>query len=223
MDRKPASPLNHLPPAAVWRKDGCCARTPTGALLVLLLSVVLLTPLGARSQDKEYTWSLGAYGGQYYDTEPAGIINGRAGFVNHYMVALNGSKTLWRAQSWPLRLEIDGVIAQQFGVVTSNEIAVAPVLRWTGFPWNKYLPTSFGAGPLGVSYTTVVSPLEKNVSGEGSKVLNFLMLELAFSSPNDTSKEVFVRLHHRCTIYDLLNNYGANGDDFLTLGYRVRF
>jgi hypothetical protein len=34
---------------------------------------------------------------------------------------------------------------------------------------------------------------------------------------------VFVRLHHRCAVYDLLNNYGANGEDFLAFGYRYRF
>lgn len=216
MDSHHASLLNHLLPATRWRQARRSAAAP-----LLLLSALFLLPLDARSE--ELNWSLGGYGGQYYDTEPAGIIKGKAGFVNHYMLALNGSKTVWRSETLPLRLEIDGVIAQQFGVATFNEIAVAPVLRWSGFPWNKYLPTSIAAGPLGVSYTTIVSPLEKNVSGEGSQVLNFLMLEVAFASPQDPSKEVFVRLHHRCTIYDLLNNYGANGDDFLTLGYRVRF
>jgi len=30
-------------------------------------------------------------------------------------------------------------------------------------------------------------------------------------------------LHHRCTIYDLMNNYGANGEDFFALGWRRRF
>ena len=34
---------------------------------------------------------------------------------------------------------------------------------------------------------------------------------------------LLVRLHHRCAVYDLLNNYGANGEDFLSFGYRVRF
>lgn len=49
------------------------------------------------------------------------------------------------------------------------------------------------------------------------------MIELAFSRPQDKSRVVFVRLYHRCAVYDLLNNYGANGEDFLSFGYRVRF
>jgi hypothetical protein len=50
-----------------------------------------------------------------------------------------------------------------------------------------------------------------------------LFVEAAFSSPKATAHEFFVRLHHRCAIYDLLNNYGANGEDFLSFGYRHKF
>ncbi len=30
-----------------------------------------------------------------------------------------------------------------------------------------------------------------------------------------------MRLHHRCAIYDTLNNYGAHGEDFFAMGYRT--
>ena len=43
------------------------------------------------------------------------------------------------------------------------------------------------------------------------------------SRPKAKEDEFFVRLHHRCAIYDLLNNYGANGEDFLSVAYRYRF
>jgi hypothetical protein len=85
------------------------------------------------------------------------------------------------------------------------------------------LQTDLRLGPLGLSYTTSVSPLERGTDGRGTQTLNFLMIELAFSSPQRKSQEYFVRLHHRCAIYDLINNYGANGEDFLALGYRHRF
>jgi len=187
----------------------------------LYLSAWLILPSAAFCQ--EYDWSLGWYGGQYYDSEPAGFINGRANYLNQYMIALTGSKSVWRAQSFPLALELDAMIGQQFGLATLSEIAIAPVLRWGGFPWNRYLQTDLRAGPLGVSYTTTVSPLERGSDGSGSNILNFLMIELAFSLPQHKENEVFMRLHHRCTIYDLLNNYGANGEDFFTLGYREYF
>jgi len=189
--------------------------------LSVLLTTSLLWPTLASSEVRDY--SLGFYGGQYYDSEPAGFTQGRANYLNHYMVAITASKTLWRSSEYPLTLELDAMVGHQFGLASLQEFAIAPVLRWSGFPWSQWLPTSFRAGPLGYSYTTEVSPLEKNANGEGARQLNFLMLELAFSGKQAPQDEIFIRLHHRCTVYDLLNNYGANGEDFLTLGFRRFF
>ena len=150
-------------------------------------------------------------------------MQGNANFQNQYILALNMTKTVWRSQSLPLSLEVDGMVGQQFGQATLNEVAVAPVLRWSGFPWNHLLQTDLRVGPVGISYTTDVGPFERGTEGRGSRWLNFLLLELAVSRPQDKSREVFVRLHHRCTVYDLINTYGANGEDFLVFGYRKHF
>jgi hypothetical protein len=164
------------------------------------------------------------YGGQYYDSEPAGLLtNGNATFLSQYLVALTASRTIWRSEALPISLEIDGMIGQQFGLASLSEIGMAPVLRWSSFPWKEILQTDVRFGPLGVSYTATVSPLERNKYGSGSNTLNLLLIEFDFSLPRMKSKEVFVRLHHRCAIYDLLNNYGVNGEDFLALGYRRYF
>ncbi|MDH2916738.1 MAG: hypothetical protein PXX77_07675 [Gallionella sp.] len=187
----------------------------------LLLSIFLMIPASAFCNDED--WSIGGYSGQYYDSEPAGFTQGNAKFLSQYIVALTASRTVWRSEALPLSLEIDGMIGHQFGLVSLNEIAVAPVLRWSAFPWNEILQTAFIFGPLGVSYTTSVSPLERGKNGNGSRTLNLLLIELAFSPPQNKSEEVFVRLHHRCDIYDLLNSYGANGEDFFVLGYRHHF
>ncbi len=186
-----------------------------------LLSICLMVANPAVSAEPD--WSIGVYGGKFYDTEPAGLTQGKANFLNHHLLALTGSKTVWRSESLPLSLEIDAMIGQQFGVESLTEIAIAPVLRWSSFPWKNTLQTDLRLGPLGFSYTSKVSPLELGPEGKGSQTLNFLMIELAFSRPQDKSREVFMRLHHRCSVYDLLNNYGANGEDFLSFGYRVRF
>ena len=175
----------------------------------------------AAGEDRQ--WSLGVYGGPYYDTMPAGFLHGDANFKDQYLLALTASKTLWRSATLPLALEIDGMVGQQFGLVAVSEVAVAPVLRWSGFPWNHVLQTDLRLGPLGLSYTPYVSPLERDSAGRGSQFLNFLMIETAFSQPGNKHDEVFLRLHHRCTIYDLMNNYGANGEDFFGIGYRRYF
>lgn len=183
--------------------------------------LALLLPAGAWCEQEG--WSMGVYGGQYYDTEPAGFLNGQATFKDQYLLALTATKTLWRSANWPMSLELDGMLGQQFGQASLTEVAVAPTLRWSGFPWNQYLQTSLRAGPLGLSYTSEVSPLERGTEGRGSQWLNFLMLELTLAPPQEKSWEVFLRLHHRCTIYDLINNYGANGEDFFAIGYRRKF
>ena len=174
---------------------------------------------GAEPKD----WSVGFYAGQYYDSEPAGFTQGRANFFNQHLLAVTATKTLWRSQSWPLALELDGMAGLQSGTASLSEIAVAPAIRWSGFPWRDTLSTDFRVAPLGISYTSEIGPFERGAGGQGSKSLNWLFVEVAFSSPKRPSDEVFMRLHHRCAVYDLLNNYGANGEDFFTIGYRRHF
>lgn len=190
-------------------------------LSLLFLSALLMIPSSAFCVAQD--WSVGGYGGKYYDTEPAGFTQGKANYSNHYIVALTANKTFWRAEVRPLALEIDGMIGHQFGLATIDEIAIAPVLNWSGFPWNDLLQTNFRFGPLGVSYTSAISPLERGTNNRGSHFLNYLIAELGFSLPRMKAEEVFLRLHHRCSSYDLLNNYGANGEDFFAMGYRHHF
>jgi hypothetical protein len=193
-----------------------------GRLNFIFLSAILTMPASAFCI--ESGWSVGVYGGKYYDSEPAGLLtNGNANFLSQYLVALTASRSIWRSEALPLSLEIDGMIGQQSGLASLAEIGVAPVLRWSSFPWKEILQTDIRFGPLGISYTTNVSPLERGINGNGSRTLNLLLIEFDFSLPGQKSKEVFVRLHHRCALYDLLNNYGANGEDFLALGYRRYF
>lgn len=183
----------------------------------------LAQALPARAQAEDTGWSVGAYAGKYYDTEPAGFLAGRAGFVDQYLLAVTANKTVWQAQSLPFALEIDGMVGVQGGQADLQEIAIAPVLRWSGLPWRDVLRTDLRFAPLGLSYTSAVSPLERGRDGQGSNTLNWLFIEAAFSSPKNSADEYFVRLHHRCAIYDLLNDFGANGEDFLAFGFRRRF
>jgi hypothetical protein len=197
-------------------------RSAPGVFKIFTLAAALLASTGF-AHSKDLDWSLGAYTGKYYDSEPAGFLKGDANFKEQYIVALNGSKTVWHSATLPLSIEIDAVLAQQSGLASLTEVALAPVVRWGGFPWNHLVQTDLRLAPLGVSYTSEVGPLERGPGGQGSNFLNFLMIEAAFSSPHNPADELFMRLHHRCAVYDLLNNYGANGQDFFAVGYRKRF
>jgi len=188
---------------------------------VPLIAGALIFPLRALAEQPD--WSLGAYGGKYHDTEPAGALTGRTHFQEQYLLAVTASKTVWRSASLPLSLEIDGMVGFQSGIASLSEVAIAPALRWSGFPWRDTLRTDIRLAPLGISYTSTVSPLEQGSDGKGARTLNWLFIEAAFSRPQQPADEFFVRLHHRCAVYDLINNYGANGEDFLALGFRRRF
>ena len=190
-------------------------------LPVLVLAVAAV--LAPQTRAAEPDWSVGAYGGKYYDTEPAGFTQGRANFLDQYLVAATASKTVWRSDAWPVSLEVDGMVGYQNGIAPLWEVALAPALRFSGFPWRDVLRTDVRLAPLGISYTSAVSPLELGKDGQGSRTLNWLFIEVALSRPQQKSDEFFVRLHHRCAVYDLLNNYGANGEDFFALGFRRRF
>jgi hypothetical protein len=181
----------------------------------------MLMPLAAQADESD--WSIGVYAGKYHDAEPAGALAGRANYAEHYMLAVTGSKTLWRHSEWPIAIELDGMLGQQAGMANLTEIAVAPALRWSGLPWRDTLRTDIRLAPLGLSYTSQVGPMEAGPDGRGSRTLNYLFVEAAFSRPQSKDSEFFVRLHHRCAIYDLLNNYGANGEDFLSFGFRRKF
>ncbi len=188
--------------------------------IAMAVSAVLM-PLAAQADESD--WSIGVYAGKYHDAEPAGALAGRANYAEHYMLAVTGSKTLWRHSEWPIAIELDGMLGQQAGMANLTEIAVAPALRWSGLPWRDTLRTDIRLAPLGLSYTSQVGPMEAGPDGRGSRTLNYLFVEAAFSRPQSKDSEFFVRLHHRCAIYDLLNNYGANGEDFLSFGFRRKF
>ncbi len=192
-----------------------------GKIFFLLLSLVPFFPVYARTVDAE--WSLGLYGGMFYNTSPIQLFMlEKPQFRKHYILATNGTRTLWQSESWPVSVVMDVVVARQSGQANLTEVSAAPVLQWSGFPWSNRLRTVFGFGPFGASWLSKVSPLERSSKG-GSPWLNFLVLEVAFAHPAKPRDVLFIRLHHRCGILGLLNDYGMNGEDFLVVGYRRHF
>ncbi len=109
-----------------------------------------------------------------------------------------------------------------------EEINAALVLKWTEFPWNKYVNTyiSFGEG---VSYATEQPPCETDYHAmnhgfdyNASQTLNYLMLDIGFSLPKFPDYAVFYRIHHRSGIYGLIKDV-QGGSNFVGFGLRRRF
>ncbi len=83
--------------------------------------------------------------------------------------------------------------------------------RWSNFPWNHYLNTSFAIGE-GVSYATSYITLEKKEGEYTKRFLNYLMLEATFALPSYPRLQLAARIHHRSGVYGLYHakNAGSN-------------
>lgn len=127
--------------------------------------------------------------------------------------------------------------SQNTGFNKHNEFNFLFVLRWHEFPWSNHIKTSFGIGE-GLSYATEKPPLEKdplyvnhpnaydNVQDEPyepSRLMNYLMFDLTFALPNYPKYHTFFRLHHRSTIFGLMNGSRTCGSNYLTAGFRYQF
>jgi len=97
-------------------------------------------------------------------------------------------------------------------------------LRWTYFPWNPWLETTFGFGE-GVSYATRVPGIEVNSAANGfvdndGHFLNYLMFETTFALPKYPQWQFVIRVHHRSGCYGL---YGVSNAGSNVLGVGVRY
>ena len=192
-------------------------------LRLSVLFTIIFSVLATSSQASQ-DWNIGIYAGKFYDSTPLKALAGfrDTSFEDHYMLSLSVGKKIWQSQHLPLSIEIETMIGQQFGEANITELAVAPLLRWDGLPWNYDAPVVFRVAPIGVSWLSKVSPLEPNKSG-GEQWLNYFVLDAGYQLPNHKGSEVFFRLHHRCTYFELLGDDVKNGEDFVGIGYRRYF
>lgn len=95
------------------------------------------------------------------------------------------------------------------------------IFRFTSFPWNDYVRTSFAIGE-GMSYVTSVPSLERKANESTKRLLNFLMLEATFAHPRHPQVEFLIRIHHRSGAFGLYQA-GNTGSNDLALGLRYLF
>ena len=190
-----------------------------GALLLLCL----LASHHVANAAENYNWGIGAFGGKFYNSSPEDFLTFKdSKFLDHYILGITADRTVWRAQSYPLSVQIEGLLAYQFGKDSYVELGVAPRITWSGFPWNDYVYTRFRVAPVGLAITSSRSKLERE-KGDGEHLLYYCFFEVAFSPPKAKENELFVRLHHRCTFFGQLSNKKINGEDFFIAGFRRNF
>jgi len=93
--------------------------------------------------------------------------------------------------------------------------------RWTNFPWNNVISTSFAIGE-GISYDTSIPTLEKKSSDNTKRLLNYLMLEATLALPDNPRWQLVARIHHRSGAFGLYHA-GNTGSNDVGLGIRYLF
>ena len=128
-------------------------------------------------------------------------------FGDSGIAAIAVSKELVRFLDNRLGFEYEGQAVQHFGDQDHFELNPAIlVARWWSFPWNDTLPTTMAIGD-GISIATETPKLEEQRRGKDktSKILNFVMAEITFSSPCSRNWAFVLRYHHRSGIFGTYN------------------
>jgi hypothetical protein len=168
--------------------------------------------------------SFGMYAGELFKTglpnffyQPQDIK-----FSPSYLIAANIDYRFHTFDTLPVQLEGEVDVAKRFHGANEFDIAVVPVVRWTSFPWNRLLYTNARVGALGFSYVTGISAWERQNSGneKGSRLMQFLVMELTFAPSKTSSGEAFIRIHHRSGDYGLFNGT-SGGSNYLAVGFRI--
>jgi hypothetical protein len=168
--------------------------------------------------------SVGMYAGELYKSQYISILY-RPQDIQlspSYLVAANVDYRIYESPDIPIQFEGEVDIAKRFHGADEFDVVVAPFVRWTSFPWNRFLYTNARLGALGLSYATGVSAWERQNSGNnrGSNFLQFGAMEVSFAASENARSEVFFRVHHRSGIFGLIN--GVNGgSNYLSCGFRV--
>lgn len=144
-------------------------------------------------------------------------------FENLHYVEANYTRrllTLWGA----LDLEVEGGVGMRFGDVHGYAGHAALAARWTDFPWNDSVKTTFGVAFLGPSYVSKFtgSEVKKSAGGKGEHWLNYFSPEITFADPDEPETEFLVRVHHRSDMFHLLGEEDGS-TNFIGVGMRRRF
>lgn len=175
----------------------------------------------------QYTWAYTYYYGITASDALSRIIRLEFHRWPEHIQSLEVARTL-SEDNFLRRLVHPLVYVVQFAVngtyrVGSEEHNIAEIdpyfaFRWTHFPWDQYVNTSFAIGE-GISYTSSIPALEKKANENTKRLLNYLMFEASFAIPKYPRLQLITRIHHRSGAYGLYRA-GNTGSNDVGLGVR---
>jgi hypothetical protein len=123
--------------------------------------------------------------------------------------------TLWSS----LDIEPEFGLAKRLGSMHADEAWLVLNIRWTRFPWNRYLRTS-----IAITFGPSVAVDLPSGTPKDAVILNYFSPEITFALPQYPQYEMMVQLHHRSDIVDIGSGGTPDrGWQFLTVGLRYHF
>jgi hypothetical protein len=176
----------------------------------------LSTPAAAAEQ-----WFVSLYAGRYSDTALNENMQFNTDFESSRVVVASLGKELGIYKE-KIGVELEGQLGWHSGMQSHGEINTSFTLRWLPFFWDRYVDTSFAFGN-GVSYATSDPELEirKSNDKETNQWLYYILIETAFVVPRYKQWDVFVRIHHRSSVFGAINGI-STGSNFVGVGVRYR-
>jgi len=120
-------------------------------------------------------------------------------------------------------VQLAGNVTVRYGKNESTIYEFDPYLifRWANLPWNHYVTTSLAVAE-GISYDSSIPFIERRHNTNTKRLLNYLMLEATFASPNYPRAQLLARIHHRSGAFGLYHA-GNTGSNVVGLGLRYLF
>lgn len=186
----------------------------------LLFPFLILMYANCNAADDK--WFVSLYGGQFSNTALNEIVRFGTDFEDSYVYVLSAGKQLGVYKN-TIGYEIEGQVGVHSGDQDHVEANCAFTLRWLPFIWDKYVDTSFAFGN-GLSYASKDPPLEERESDD--KKTNqwqyYISVEMAFALPQKPQWELFLRIHHRSSVFGLIGGV-SSGSNFVGPGIRYYF
>ena len=170
-------------------------------------------------------WSATLYVGQFYHDHLQDIVLTDALFTesNFYdsrVVTLSLGRELARSGSW-VAWEAEAMVGKHFGLQDHLEVNAFFAARWLRFPWDRLLDTSFAVGE-GISWAAKRPFTEGEFRQRRARhILNYFVVEAAFSLPRAPRWSLVSRVHHRSGVFGLFGT--REGSNFVGFGLRRHF
>ena len=208
-----------LIPEAITGKPGTMRLVKMAVMLLAGIYSILFPCKPSQAAEK---WFVSSYAGQYSNTALNEIIRLNTDFEHSHVYVFSVGKELATYRD-VLGYELEAQAAWHSGMQHHEELNCAFTLRWLPFIWDRYVDTSFAFGN-GLSYATSDPELEIREGDEHktSRVLYYILVELAFALPRQPQWNLFVRIHHRSSVFGLIDNI-TTGSNFVGLGLRYKF